>query len=477
MPALQFVDVAKRFTIHHERSRSLQELVLHSWRRRGWRDDFWALKDVSFAVEPGQALGVVGANGSGKSTLLKLATRLIQPTRGYLEVRGRVAALLELGAGFHPELSGRDNIYLNASILGIPRQRVTERFADIVAFAGVERFVDTPVKHYSSGMQARLGFAVAIHVDPDILLLDEVLAVGDVQFQERCVERIHALHRDGCTVLLVSHDLRAVTDLCEQTLWLHEGTVRALGPSAEVVTAYRRHLLGAPGTGALGQRATLQVSDADGAALAAAPELNAVEPPAAEQATGRRWGSGEVRLVDVELLDASGQPTRRLRSGAALGVRLRYRAQARVRRPVFGIAFYAGGLQVSGPNTRVDGVPLEVVEGEGEVVYQLDRLALLAGAYTLSAAIYDERELHPFDHHHQCYPFLVVGADDVERYGVVDLGGRWIHRAGAAQPEPAALTRASDPSLAQSPAVPSAVPLLAEDPVMGATRQDWRWRA
>jgi ABC-type polysaccharide/polyol phosphate transport system ATPase subunit len=172
MPAIRFEGVAKRFTIHHERARSLQDALLHVFRQRGWREEFWALRDVTFAVEPGEALGVIGANGSGKSTLLKLATRLITPTHGHVDVSGRVAALLELGAGFHPELSGRDNIYLNASILGIPRRRVDERFADIVEFAGLERFVDTPVKRYSSGMQARLGFAVAVHVDPDVLLLD-----------------------------------------------------------------------------------------------------------------------------------------------------------------------------------------------------------------------------------------------------------------------------------------------------------------
>ncbi|HZU05701.1 MAG TPA: ABC transporter ATP-binding protein [Chloroflexota bacterium] len=411
MPAIRFENVAKRFTIHHERPRSLQELLLQAFRRRGWREEFWALRDVSFAVAPGEALGVIGTNGSGKSTLLKLATRLLRPTRGRVEVHGRVAALLELGAGFHPELSGRDNIYLHAAVLGIPRRRVEERFADIVAFAGLERFVDTPLKHYSAGMQARLGFAVAVHVDPEVLLLDEVLAVGDLQFQARCLERIRALHAEGRTVLLVSHDLQAVTELCTQALWLHEGRVRAIGPPAEVVAAYRRYLLGE--------------APADGAA---APE--------------RRWGSGEVQLVAVELLDERGQPTQRFVTGAPLTVRLRYRARQRVRRPVFGIAFHAGGVHLAGPNTRVDGFPLESIAGEGEVLYRIEALPLLPGAYTLSAAVYDERELHPFDHHHQGYSFLVVSGDGVERYGLLQLAGRWTHRAIA--PGPAVGARSED---------------------------------
>jgi lipopolysaccharide transport system ATP-binding protein len=427
--------VAKRFTIEHARARSLQDLALHAFRRRGWREEFWALRDVTFAVERGEALGVIGANGSGKSTLLKLATRLLTATAGRVTVDGRVAALLELGAGFHPELSGRDNIYLNAAILGIPRRRIDERFGDIVAFAGLERFVDTPVKRYSSGMQARLGFAVAVHVDPDVLLLDEVLAVGDLQFQERCLERIRALHEAGCTILLVSHDLEAVTQFCTRALWLHEGRVQALGAPAEVVAAYRRYQVGAP----VG-------------ALAAGPEE--AEPAyIAEGAGGRRWGSGEVRLVGVDLLDSAGQPTRRTPSGSPLTVRLRYHAARRVARPIFGIAIYAGGLQLCGPNTRIDGQPIDVVQGDGELRYRIEALPLLPGHYTLSAAVYDERELHPFDHHHQSYPFQVVGVDDVERYGVLALRGRWEL---AAAPQPTQV--GAVPAPRREPSAPQAAP-------------------
>jgi lipopolysaccharide transport system ATP-binding protein len=465
MPAIRFDGVAKRFTIHHERARSLHDALVHLFQRRGWREEFWALRDVSFTVASGEALGVIGANGSGKSTLLKLATRLLAPTHGRVAVQGRVAALLELGAGFHPELSGRDNVYLNASILGIPRRRVDERFADIVEFAGLERFVDTPVKRYSSGMQARLGFAVAVHVDPDVLLLDEVLAVGDLQFQERCLERIRALHADGRTILLVSHDLSAVAQFCTSVLWLHEGQVRALGEPQAIIDEYRRHLLGEGGRSigdgaAAGTGARPDVPTVSGLAPAA-PIADDQRDSALSSPIGRRWGSGEIELTAVELLDATGHPTTRFATGAPLVVRLRYRARRRVRRPVFGVAIYAGGLQVGGPNTRVDGHPLDQVEGEGELRYRIAALPLLAGAYTLSAAVYDEQELHPFDHHHQCYPFQVASPDGVERYGLIDLAGAWeVVGRGA----PGAIAPLSS---AESPATPSplALPTRVGSPV------------
>jgi lipopolysaccharide transport system ATP-binding protein len=419
MSAVVFEGVSKQFVIHHERPRSLRALVGHLLRPRGWREQFWALRDVSFAVAPGEALGIIGTNGSGKSTLLKLTARLLCPTAGRITVQGRVAALLELGAGFHPELTGRDNIYLNASILGIPRRRIDACFGDIVAFAGLERFVDTPVKRYSAGMQARLGFAVAVHVDPDVLLLDEILAVGDLQFQERCRERVHALHAAGRTVLLVSHDLAAVGEFCTRVLWLHEGRVRAIGAPEAVISVYRRF-----------QRGEAPADDA------AASEAGASGP----LAHGRRWGSGEVALVGVELLDARGRPSQQFATGAPLVVRLRYRAARRVRRPVFGIAIYAGGLQLAGPNTRVDGYTLDEIAGEGTLQYAIDALPLLPGAYTLSAAVYDATELHPYDHHHQCYPFRVTAADGVERYGLVALQGRWDHAPQRAPAPPRAST-------------------------------------
>src|SRR5262245_10267516 len=221
-PSVRFENVSKRFGIRHERARSFQDLLISGFRRGETSEEFWALRDVSFVAEPGASLGIIGPNGSGKSTLLKLLTRILTPTSGRITVDGRVSALLELGAGFHPELSGRDNVFLNASILGLPRREVAARFDAIVRFAGLERFIDIPVKHYSSGMYARLGFAVAINVDPDILLIDEVLSVGDERFQERCLEAIRRFHQAGKTLILVSHDVGSIQNICTDCMWLEE---------------------------------------------------------------------------------------------------------------------------------------------------------------------------------------------------------------------------------------------------------------
>lgn len=204
------------------------------------RSEFWVLQDVSFSVERGEAFGIIGANGAGKSTILKLLTGIMRPTKGSVGVRGRVSALIEVSAGFHPDLTGRENIYLNGAILGMKREVIRRRFDEIVAFSGLEEFIDTPVKRYSSGMFARLGFSVAAHVDPDILLVDEVLSVGDYLFQRKCIEHMNSVVASGATVVFVSHNLRAVSNLCQRSLLLERGSVRMVGPTADVIREYFR---------------------------------------------------------------------------------------------------------------------------------------------------------------------------------------------------------------------------------------------
>ncbi len=235
--AIQFENVSKCFFLRHRRVYSFQETFVNLLRaNRNRREPFWALRDVSFAVQQGETLGIIGTNGSGKSTVLKLISRIIEPTTGRITVSGRLSALLELGAGFHPDLTGRENIYLNGSILGLGRREMKRKFDDIVAFADLGQFIDMPVRSYSSGMHMRLGFAVAIHVDPEILLVDEVLAVGDEAFQAKCFRKIEELQQQGLTIVLVSHDLGEVKRLCNRAVWLADGELKALGPS-EVVTA------------------------------------------------------------------------------------------------------------------------------------------------------------------------------------------------------------------------------------------------
>jgi lipopolysaccharide transport system ATP-binding protein len=248
-PVISVAGLSKRYVIEHEsRHDNLRDTLHHTarklWRRFRWgtgfqKEEFWALRDVSFEVQRGEVVGIIGRNGAGKSTLLKILSRITEPTAGRIELRGRVASLLEVGTGFHPELSGRENIFLNGAILGMSRAEIRRKFDEIVAFAEVEQFLDTPVKHYSSGMYVRLAFAVAAHLEPEILIVDEVLAVGDYAFQRKCLGKMSAVAgQEGRTVLFVSHNLGAVTSLCTRALWLVQGHLRSCGPTAAVVADY-----------------------------------------------------------------------------------------------------------------------------------------------------------------------------------------------------------------------------------------------
>lgn len=238
MAAIKFENVSKRFILHHAKPRSFQELVIGALWRSWSREELWALKDVSFAVERGEMLGIIGPNGSGKSTVLKLISRILEPTSGRITVDGKVSALIELGAGFHPDLTGRENVYLNGSILGLSQAEVDARFKEIVSFAELERFIDMPLKIYSSGMYMRLGFAIAINVEPDILLIDEVLAVGDESFQRKCLAKIEEFKKQGKTMVFVSHALETVRKLCDQAIWLEEGEIRSIGNPDKVIYNY-----------------------------------------------------------------------------------------------------------------------------------------------------------------------------------------------------------------------------------------------
>ncbi|NPV70654.1 MAG: ABC transporter ATP-binding protein [Firmicutes bacterium] len=238
LTSIEVKDVWKRFRLYHDRASSLKEHFIF-WARQT-AEDFWALKGINLAVSEGSTVGLIGRNGSGKSTLLKIISRILYPTRGEVTVNGRVSTLLELGAGFHPDFTGRENVFLNASILGLTRSRTRERLDDIIDFAEMGDFIDNPVRNYSSGMFTRLGFAVAVHVDPDILLVDEVLAVGDLAFQEKCLSKIRELQKKGTTIMFVTHSPQQLEELCDQAIWLDRGEVRMLGPAGEVARAYKQ---------------------------------------------------------------------------------------------------------------------------------------------------------------------------------------------------------------------------------------------
>ncbi|MGQ9503164.1 MAG: ABC transporter ATP-binding protein, partial [Anaerolineae bacterium] len=353
--AIRFDHVSRRFVLHHHRVRSFQELVirlLHG-QGNGRREVFWALSDVSFEVKRGEMVALVGPNGAGKSTVLKLISRIIDPTSGRIVVNGRVGALLELGTGFHPDLTGRENIFLNGAILGLRREEINRRLDDIIAFAEMERFIDVPVKHYSSGMYVRLGFSVAVHTEPDILLVDEVLAVGDAAFQRRCLERIDQMRANGTTIMFVSHDLNAVRRLCQRAIWLERGCLVADGAPEAVVGEYATH--------------------------------SYVASAAAARREACRYGTGEVTIEEVRFLDGEGRLRDFFSTGESLIIEMRYQAHKVIERPVFGIAIHrSDGVHVTGPNTQFAQYEIPVIHGEGVVRYTIPFLPLLEGTYYVS---------------------------------------------------------------------------------------------
>ncbi len=418
--AIVFQEVSKRFMLHKGRSRSFQDLFLQPFTRRERvpEEPFWALRDVSFTVSPGETLGMVGENGAGKSTILKLISRILEPQTGSVKTSGRVASLLELGAGFHPDLTGRENVYLYGSILGVSRRQMRARFDEIVDFAEIHRFIDVPLKHYSSGMQVRLGFAVATSLDPDILLIDEVLAVGDEVFQKKCLHRISSFQYEGKTILFVSHALDTVKRLCTRALWLEDGYLVADGSSQEVVERYRARTWDREAE----RLAEEQDVAMDGATRA--PAEPAATTKGLRQADPKsRWGTGEITISDVSLHDPDGQPRYLLQTGEPLTVKIKYRQHAAVPDPVVGIAIYrADGLWCYGTNTGIENTSMGSLPPEGEIAIEFPQLDLLEGDYTLDVAIHDE-DGRAYDYFCSCASFAVRSSlkDD----GVFRPAHRW----------------------------------------------------
>ena len=382
---------SRRFRVYPSEARTLKELVVNRRRARG--TDVWALRDASLSIEPGEAVGLVGRNGSGKTTLLKLVAGIIKPTAGRVDVGGRVGSLLELGAGFHPDFTGRENVYLNGSLLGLPRRVVRERLDEIIAFAGIDEFLDLPVRTYSSGMAMRLGFAVAAHLDVDVLLLDEVFAVGDEEFQRRCFGKIFEFKQRGGTIVFVSHDASAVERLCERTVLLRGGHVEFDGSTHDAILRYHRQL--------------------------------AAERDPEERGAGlREWGSGEARIADVELLDADGEPRRQFLAGEPLSLRMRLVADQALDPPrlVYELRGESGLLlAVNALDTAEVGWERGV--GELRVRFDVGRLPLADGRFTLRLGLSDPgggRLYHQLD---DAVSFLVHPGDD--EGGLMRLEGTW----------------------------------------------------
>lgn len=329
--------------------------------------EIWALKDLSFEIEPGDVVGIIGRNGAGKSTLLKVLSRITEPTAGRAEIRGRVASLLEVGTGFHDELSGRENVYMNGTLLGMTPQEVRRKFDEIVAFSGVERFIDAPVKHYSSGMRLRLAFSVAAHLDTDILFIDEVLAVGDVEFQERCLKKMNRItQEEGRTVLFVSHNMSAIANLCPRSMLLDGGRMSSLGDTGDIITQYYQMTHTAASGGDLSER-----TDRD--------------------------GSGIFQFTGIRLEDQNGEPLEYARTGETLRLAFNYRydvAFGRKKNVVLNaVISNSQGQRLFGLPSDIFRQPHTTLDNGGKFVCTIDRLALLPGRYALDVSCIVDREL------------------------------------------------------------------------------------
>jgi lipopolysaccharide transport system ATP-binding protein len=390
MAAIRAEHLEKRYRLQTGRAPTLKELLL---RQIPPAEVVQALRDVSFTVERGHCFGVVGANGSGKSTLLKLIAGTAKPTSGTIEVEGRISALLELGAGFHPDFTGRENAYLNGSLLGLTRKQTEAAMPKIEAFAQLGRFFDAPIKTYSSGMAARLGFAVAVHVDPEVLLVDEVLAVGDEYFQHKCYAKIAEFRGAGKTIVLVSHDIGLIQRLCDSAIWLDQGRVAATGTVRDVATAYH-----------------LEVGERE------------LRERALRGEVGGRSGSGEIEIVSAKVIGPDGAPKTLLEIGDRAAFEIRYRNPGGIKDAVFGVYVYRDdGTGIYGTNTMLDEVAVPLRE-DGVVRFAMDSLALLPGGYDVDVAATDRSDRH-YDYHQKALNFRVVGSS--REVGIARLPHRW----------------------------------------------------
>jgi ABC-type polysaccharide/polyol phosphate transport system ATPase subunit len=377
-------------------------------------ETFSAIEDVSFTVPKGRTLGVIGRNGSGKSTMLKLVAGITKPTTGTVRVNGRISALIELGAGFHPEISGRENVFINGIMLGLSKREIAKRFDEIVEFAEMKDFIDAPVKTYSSGMYMRLGFAVAIHVDPDVLLVDEVLAVGDEGFTHKCLDKFAEFKRRGRTILLVTHALGMVERFCDEALWLDRGRMKGMGDPKRIVGAYvtdvevsEEQQLAASDAKAMESASVMSPDEPAAAVLPDHPVETGEAPADMFRATEGRWGSREVEITDVVLAGADGERGHVFHSGEPLNIRIRMRAPLAIDDVVIGIGiFNAEGVCCYGTNTSIEELKFAQVFGDAEAVFRIESVDLVEGTYKLDVAVH-KLDGYPYDYHRLLYTFRV----------------------------------------------------------------------
>ncbi len=389
MIVISIKGVSKNYLIQRGKEPTFKGAIMDWLKRREPFKAFHALEDVSFEIQKGETVGVIGENGSGKSTLLGIIAGILKPTSGEVKVQGSVATLLELGAGFHGDLSGRENIYLNGSILGFSKKEMDERYKAIVEFSELEKFINMPVKHFSSGMYVRLGFAIAVEVDPDILLIDEVLAVGDEHFQKKCLRRIEDFQKRGKTILFVSHALELVEEVCSRVILLEQGHVREEGRPRDVLRLYRK-----------------MVQERD------------------ERLRPREWGTKEAFITGVRFLRSGGKEEKRFFTGQPVIMEISYLAPKRVDSPVFGISIHGqDGKNFFGTNTKLENYPIDHIEGEGKIKLTIERLTLFKGAFFFNFSLHSQD--HRIQYHHLDFTHQIEVENLREEDGFLKLPCRW----------------------------------------------------
>lgn len=407
MPAVAVENISKHFKILHLKPKSLKEAFIQKvWNQKLEKQEFWALKDVNFDIESGQTLGIIGTNGSGKSTLLKIIAGIFTPTQGQVHVNGQLAALLELGAGFHPDFSGRENILINGVMLGLSRKEINRKMEDIIAFSELEQFIDNPVKTYSSGMYMRLGFSIAVNINPDVLLIDEILAVGDYSFQKKCFEKMDEFKKNKKTIIFVSHDLGTVEKFCSQIAWLHYGKLMSYGPVKTVLNEY-----------------TEKVNEQRKAA--ADKEHSATVGTLAQLDDSRRWGTREAEITGFRILDKESRERYFFDTEESLTLEIDILAREEIASPVFAIGLYrSDGVCCYGTNTQTENIDFGTLpKGKSQLKLEIEKLNLVEGKYWFDLAIQSARGDY-YDFHYRLYSITVNST--IKDVGVCRLPHHWI---------------------------------------------------
>lgn len=419
--AIEVSGVTKKFKVYYDKGSELKEKILF-WKRNKY-ENRTVLDNISFTVKKGEAIGLVGKNGCGKSTTLKLLTKIIYPDEGNIEMCGRVSSLIELGAGFHPDMTGRENIYTNASIFGLGKKEIDKRLEDIIAFSELHEFIDSPVRTYSSGMYMRLAFSVAINVDADILLIDEILAVGDANFQAKCFNKLREIKAKGTTIVIVSHSLGQIEQICDRSIWIKDGKIQMEGTPKNVHLEYLEYMNQERMDEAEKERIRLEAK--------AAKERQEAEKRAEEQRKKeeeerekrRRYGSKDATFTDIKILDKDGNPAEIFRTGESMLLDLNYKVDKKVSDAVFGFGiFRSDGLWCYGTNTRIDRLENFDIEKDGNYKVLLDSIMLIPGQYWVDITI-EWGEGNPVDYYRQALEFEVIS--NVQDVGVLRMPHKW----------------------------------------------------